>query len=38
VRNQDAWYDAFDVAPGQALYLAPEHEFESGSAPRSSSA
>ena len=24
VRNQDAWYAAFDVKPGQALYLAPE--------------
>ena len=24
VRNIDAWYDAFDVAPGQQLYLAPE--------------
>ena len=24
VRNQDAWYLAFDVKPGQALYLAPE--------------
>ena len=23
VRNVDAWYDAFDVRPGQALYLAP---------------
>jgi putative endopeptidase len=23
VRNLDAWYDAFDVAPGQRLYLAP---------------
>ena len=23
VRNIDAWYDAFDVKPGQALYLAP---------------
>jgi len=23
VRNIDAWYDAFDVAPGQRLYLAP---------------
>lgn len=23
VRNLDAWYDAFDVVPGQALYLAP---------------
>ena len=22
-RNQDAWYTAFDVKPGQALYLAP---------------
>ena len=24
VRNLDAWYAAFDVKPGQALYLAPE--------------
>jgi putative endopeptidase len=24
VRNIDAWYDAFDVVPGQTLYLAPE--------------
>lgn len=24
VRNLDAWYDAFDVAPGDKLYLAPE--------------
>jgi putative endopeptidase len=24
VRNIDAWYQAFDVQPGQALYLAPE--------------
>lgn len=23
VRNIDAWYDAFDVQPGQGLYLAP---------------
>ncbi len=23
VRNLDAWYDAFSVQPGQALYLAP---------------
>jgi putative endopeptidase len=23
VRNIDAWYDAFDAKPGQALYLAP---------------
>jgi putative endopeptidase len=23
VRNQDAWYPAFDVQPGQKLYLAP---------------
>jgi putative endopeptidase len=23
VRNLDAWYDAFDVKPGQALYLPP---------------
>jgi putative endopeptidase len=24
VRNMDAWYKAFDVKPGDALYLAPE--------------
>lgn len=24
VRNLDAWYPAFDVQPGQALYLAPK--------------
>jgi putative endopeptidase len=24
VRNLDAWYEAFDVQPGQRLYLAPE--------------
>jgi len=24
VRNMDAWYEAFNVQPGQALYLAPE--------------
>jgi putative endopeptidase len=24
VRNLDAWYEAFDVRPGQALYLAPQ--------------
>jgi predicted metalloendopeptidase len=24
VRNLDAWYDAFEVKPGQALYLAPQ--------------
>lgn len=24
VRNLDAWYQAFDVKPGQALYLAPK--------------
>jgi len=23
VRNLDAWYDAFGVRPGDALYLAP---------------
>jgi predicted metalloendopeptidase len=23
VRNIDPWYGAFDVKPGQALYLAP---------------
>ena len=25
VRNVDAWYTAFDVKPGQALYLTPEN-------------
>ena len=24
VRNLDAWYDGFEVKPGQKLYLAPE--------------
>jgi predicted metalloendopeptidase len=24
VRNLDAWYSAFDVKPGQALFLAPQ--------------
>jgi predicted metalloendopeptidase len=24
VRNMDAWYDAFDVVPGQRLYLEPK--------------
>ncbi len=24
VRNMDAWYAAFDIEPGDALYLAPE--------------
>jgi predicted metalloendopeptidase len=24
VRNIDAWYPAFDVKPGEALYLAPD--------------
>jgi endothelin-converting enzyme/putative endopeptidase len=24
VRNLDAWYKAFDVQPGQKLYLAPD--------------
>jgi putative endopeptidase len=24
VRNLDAWYQAFEVKPGQALYLAPQ--------------
>ena len=24
VRNMDAWYEAFDVKPGDKLYLAPE--------------
>ncbi len=23
VRNLDAWYDAFDVLPGQRLYVEP---------------
>ncbi len=25
VRNIDAWYAAFDVKPGDALYVAPDH-------------
>jgi putative endopeptidase len=24
VRNIDGWYDAFDVKPGEKLYLAPD--------------
>ncbi len=24
MRNLDAWYDAFNVSPGQKLYLPPE--------------
>lgn len=28
VRNLDAWYQAFDVQPGQALYLAPGDRVE----------
>jgi len=24
VRNQDAWYKAFNVTPGDKLYLPPE--------------
>ncbi len=24
VRNVDAWYEAFDVQPGDKLYLAPD--------------
>jgi predicted metalloendopeptidase len=24
VRNLDSWYDAFQVKPGEALYLAPK--------------
>jgi predicted metalloendopeptidase len=24
VRNLDAWYKAFDVKPGQSLYLTPQ--------------
>jgi len=24
VRNIDAWYDAFGVKPGDALYVAPD--------------
>jgi predicted metalloendopeptidase len=24
VRNVDAWYAAFDVQPGEKLYLAPQ--------------
>ena len=29
-RNLDAWYSAFDVQPGQKLYLAPRREFGCG--------
>jgi putative endopeptidase len=25
VRNMDAWYGAFDVKPGDTLFLAPEN-------------
>ena len=25
LRNVDAWYQAFDVKPGQTMYIAPEH-------------
>ncbi len=28
VRNFDAWYDAFDVQPGDALYLPPEQRIK----------
>jgi putative endopeptidase len=28
VRNLDAWYPAFGVGPGDALYLAPEHRVQ----------
>jgi putative endopeptidase len=28
VRNVDAWYQAFDVQPGDALYLAPEERVQ----------
>ncbi|HEU4616767.1 MAG TPA: S46 family peptidase [Gammaproteobacteria bacterium] len=28
VRNLDGWYDAFDVEPGAALYLAPDHRVQ----------
>ncbi|WP_332848120.1 M13 family metallopeptidase [Massilia sp. S19_KUP03_FR1] len=28
VRNLDAWYSAFDVQPGQSLYLAPEQRVQ----------
>ncbi len=28
VRNMDAFYDAFDIRPGDALYLAPEERVE----------
>jgi predicted metalloendopeptidase len=28
VRNVDAWYEAFDVQPGDALYLAPEERVQ----------
>ena len=28
VRNLDAWYEAFGVKPGQALYLTPEERIK----------
>ena len=28
VRNIDAWYAAFDVKPGETLYLAPEQRVQ----------
>jgi predicted metalloendopeptidase len=28
VRNMDAWYAAFDVQPGQAMYLPPEQRVQ----------
>ena len=31
VRNLDAWYEAFDVVPGQRLYLEPAAACGSGS-------
>ena len=35
VRNFDPWYPAFDVQPGQKLYLAPAAAFASGRMPHS---
>jgi predicted metalloendopeptidase len=28
VRNMDAWYEAFDVTPDDALYLPPEERVQ----------
>ncbi len=35
VRNVDAWYDAFDVQPGDRYYVAPEDRVASGKARQS---